>query len=254
MTGRNPPLARYDFATHRLFIPADLVPGTPVPLAPEAFNYLAHVLRMPEGGKLLAFNGRDGEWRAEFHFSGKKAGVVVPVEPVRAQTELGRIQLAFAPLKATRLDYMVQKAVEMGVASLLPVLTRRTQVRGLKSEKLEANAIEAAEQCGILAIPAILPERTLERFLAERSPQTALIFCDEDAEIADPVAALRAADPQGPVTLLIGPEGGFDETERQMLLARPGTIRLSLGPRILRADTAAVAALTAVQIALGDWR
>lgn len=247
-------MARYDFATHRLFIPEDIAPGRPVPLTPEAFNYLAHVLRMPEDGKLLAFNGRDGEWRAEFRFSGKKAGIIVPVEPVRAQTVLGRIHLAFAPLKAARLDYMVQKAVEMGAASLVPVLTRRTQVRGLKIEKLLANAIEAAEQCGILAIPDILPEVTLERFLAGHPPAKSLIFCDEATEIADPVAVLRAAEPDGPVTVLIGPEGGFDESERQMLLARRGVIRLSLGPRILRADTAAVAALAAVQIALGDWR
>lgn len=247
-------MARYDFATHRLFIHDDIAPVKPVPLTPEAFNYLAHVLRMPEGGKLLAFNGRDGEWRAEFRFSGKKAGVIIPVEPTRAQTSLGYLHLAFAPLKAARLDYMVQKVVEMGAASIVPVLTRRTQVRGLKSEKLLANAIEAAEQCGVLAIPSILPEVTLERFLAAQPPETTLVFCDEDMAIADPVVQLRAASPRGPVTVLIGPEGGFDESERQMLLARPGVIRLSLGPRILRADTAAVAALTAAQIALGDWR
>ncbi|MBN8532948.1 MAG: 16S rRNA (uracil(1498)-N(3))-methyltransferase [Rhizobiales bacterium] len=247
-------MARYDFATHRLFIHEDIAAGEPVALTPEAFNYLAHVLRMPEGGKLLTFNGRDGEWRAEFRFSGKKSGILVPVECTRAQTVLGRIHLAFAPLKAARLDYMVQKAVEMGVASLTPVLTRRTQVRGLKSEKLRANAIEAAEQCGVLALPAILPEITLERFLAEQPPETTLVFCDEASETADPIAILRAADPNGSIIVLIGPEGGFDEGERQKLLARPRVIRLSLGPRILRADTAAVAALTAAQIALGDWR
>jgi 16S rRNA (uracil1498-N3)-methyltransferase len=247
-------LARYDFATHRLFIDADLAPGQPVPLTPEAFNYLAHVLRMPEGGKLLTFNGRDGEWRAEFRLSGKKAGIIIPEESVRAQTALGRVHLAFAPLKAARLDYMVQKAVEMGAASLAPVLTRRTQVRGLKSEKLLANAIEAAEQCGVLALPAISAEVTLERFLANLPPDAALVFCDESAELADPVATLRVADPQGPITVLIGPEGGFEDAEREAILKHHGVIRLSLGPRILRADTAAVAALTAVQIAIGDWR
>lgn len=247
-------MTRYDFATHRLHVPNDLVALNAVPLSPEAFNYLAHVLRMPEAGKLLAFNGRAGEWQAEFRFSGKKAGVIVPIEQVRPQTELGRVHLAFAPLKAARLDYMIQKAVEMGAAGLTPVLTRRTQVRGLKPEKLRANAIEAAEQCGILAIPDIAPEVTLEHFLSSFSSGQSLVFCDEDAETADPVAALRAADPQGALTLLIGPEGGFEEQERQMIMSLKNVIRLSLGPRILRADTAAVAGLAALQIGLGDWR
>lgn len=246
-------MARYDFATHRLHLRDDLAQDKPVPVGPEAFNYLAHVLRMPEGGKLLVFNGRDGEWRAEFRFTGKKAGEIVPSEQTRAQTHLGHVHLAFAPLKAARLDYMIQKAVEMGAASLIPVLTRRTQVRGLKTEKLMANAIEAAEQCGILALPAIPPEATLERFLVSFPAENTLIFCDEDAGIVDPIAALRAANPQGPVTLLIGPEGGFEEAERKAILARQNVIRLSLGPRILRADTAAVAGLAAVQIAIGDW-
>ncbi|MGL5446140.1 MAG: 16S rRNA (uracil(1498)-N(3))-methyltransferase [Rhabdaerophilum sp.] len=247
-------MARYDFATHRLFVREDIAPEKAVPLTPEAFNYLAHVLRMPEGGRLLVFNGRDGEWQATFRLRGKKAGEIVPIERMRVQTNLGRIHLAFAPLKAARLDYMVQKAVEMGAASLTPVLTKRTQVRGLKTEKLVANAIEAAEQCGILALPDIHPEVTLERFLSNDPAENTLVFCDEDAEISDPVTALRSANPQGAVTLLIGPEGGFEEPERKAILARRHVIRLSLGPRILRADTAAVAGLTAVQIALGDWQ
>lgn len=247
-------MARYDFATHRLFVNDGLVSGRPLPLAPEAFNYLAHVLRMPEGGKLLVFNGHDGEWRAEFRFSGKKAGLVVPLELTRGQTMSGHLHLAFAPLKAARLDYMVQKAVEMGAASLTPVLTKRTQMRGLKHEKLLAHAIEAAEQCGVLSLPEIRAELTLGQFLANRSPKASLVFCDENAEIADPVAALRTANPEEAVIVLIGPEGGFESAEREMILNQQGVIRLSLGPRILRADTAAVAALAAVQIAIGDWR
>lgn len=247
-------MARYDFATHRLFVEDDLAAGKPVPLGAEAFNYLAHVLRMPEGGKLLVFNGRDGEWRAEFRFSGKKSGQIVPGELTRAQTGLGGLHLAFAPLKAARLEYMVQKAVEMGAASLTPVLTKRTQMHGLKREKLLAHTIEAAEQCGILTLPEIRAELTLDRFLASRLLETSLIFCDENAEIADPVAMLRAANPQGAVIVLIGPEGGFEAAERETILNQRGVIRLSLGPRILRADTAAVAALAAVQIGIGDWR
>ncbi len=247
-------MARYEFATHRLFVDAPLAPDARIPLTAEAFNYLAHVLRMPEGGRLLVFNGRDGEFEGAFQFTGKKAGAVHIRVQTRPQEIPGRITLAFAPLKSARLDYLVQKAVEMGAARLVPVLTRRTQMRGLKPEKLRAWAIEAAEQCGILSLPEIAPEVTLDAFLDRYPTENYLIFCDEDAEISDPVAALRTAHPIGPLTLLIGPEGGFDEAERQRLIARPNVIRLSLGPRILRADTAAVAGLAALQIALGDWR
>lgn len=247
-------MARYEFATHRLFLASPLAPEAEMPLSPEAFNYLAHVLRMPEGGRLLVFNGRDGEFEAEFRLAGKKAGRVRLRGQTRPQTVPGRIALAFAPLKSARLDYLVEKAVEMGAARLVPVLTRRTQLRGLKPEKLRAWAIGAAEQCGILSIPEIEPEVTLEAFLAAQRIGDSLIFCDEDAAIADPVIALRQAKPEGRLTLLIGPEGGFTAEERAMLVARENVIRLSLGPRILRADTAAVAALAALQIALGDWQ
>lgn len=247
-------MARYEFATHRLFLDAPLAPAARLPLSPEAFNYLAHVLRMPEGGRLLVFNGRDGEFEATFHLTGKKAGAVHIRVQTRPQDAPGRITLAFAPLKTARLDYLVEKAVEMGAARLIPVLTRRTQMRGVRPEKVRAWAIEAAEQCGILALPTLEPETTLQAFLSSHPAEETLIFCDEDAEIADPVAALRQVNPQGPLTLLIGPEGGFTEEERVALVARKNVIRLSLGPRILRADTAAVAALAALQIALGDWR
>ena len=246
-------MARYDFATHRLHVDAPLAVGNRVALVPEAFNYLAHVLRMPEAGKLLTFNGQDGEFLATFHLAGKKSGELRIGEQTRPQSQRGRIHLAFAPLKVARLDFMIQKAVEMGAASLTPVLTRRTQVRGLKSERLRANAIEAAEQCGVLALPDITPEIALDAWLDRLPPCDALVFCDEDASIADPVAAVREASPTGPIHVLIGPEGGFEEGERKALLARQTAIRLSLGPRILRADTAAVAALTVVQIAAGDW-
>lgn len=251
-------MARYEFATHRLFVEDPLAPDARVPLAPEAFNYLAHVLRMPEGGRVLLFNGRDGEFEGTFTLTGKKAGAVQVGARTRPQDRPGRITLAFAPLKSARLDYLVQKAVEMGAARLVPVLTRRTQMRGTRPDKLRAWAIEAAEQCGILSLPRIDPEVALEAFLDRHPPEETIIFCDEDAGVADPVAALRAGVPEarhsGGLTLLIGPEGGFEEGERARLNARPNVIRLSLGPRILRADTAAVAALAALQIALGDWR
>ncbi|RZK97311.1 MAG: RsmE family RNA methyltransferase, partial [Methylobacterium sp.] len=161
------------------------------------------------------------------------------------------------PLKSARLDYLAQKAVEMGAGTIRPVLTRYTQGDRLNTERLHANMIEAAEQCGILAVPALMEAARLPAALADLAPERLLVFCDEDAAIADPVAALRrAADPAGPVPLavLIGPEGGFAPEERAAILARPNSVALSLGPRILRADTAAVAALALVQAVLGDAR
>jgi 16S rRNA (uracil1498-N3)-methyltransferase len=165
----------------------------------------------------------------------------------------------FAPLKHARLDYMVQKAVEMGAARLQPVFTRHTQVQRVNFARMRANAIEAAEQCGILTLPVIAAPLPLERLLADREQTRLLVFCDEDAEVKDPVAALLAARRPGgsgalPLAVLVGPEGGFAESERAALLKLPNTVRLSLGPRILRADTAAVAALTLVGAVLGDWR
>src|SRR5262249_19669789 len=156
------------------------------------------------------------------------------------------------PLKHARLDYMVQKAVEMGAARLQPVLTRHTQVARVNGDRMRANVIEAAEQCGILSLAAVSDPVALERFLGDRDDRRLLVFCDEAADIADPLAALRMAGAHG-VDLLVGPEGGFAEDERAMLLRQPRSLRLSLGPRILRADTAAVAALALVQAALGDW-
>jgi 16S rRNA (uracil1498-N3)-methyltransferase len=152
---------------------------------------------------------------------------------------------------------MVQKAVEMGASCLAPVLTRHTQAARVNLERMRANAIEAAEQCGILTLPEITPPVTLDRMLAAREPQRLLVFCDEDAEAKDPIAALTAArEAHGPVPLavLVGPEGGFAEDERAMLLKAPNVVRLALGPRILRADTAGVAALALVDAVLGDWR
>lgn len=248
-------MTRYDFATHRLHVSGALSEGGIVPLEPAQLNYLLNVLRMDEGAKLLAFNGRDGEWLAEVKKPTRKTAVLVLMQRTRSQEKSGRIRYAFAPLKSGRLDYMVQKAVEMGVARIAPVLTQRTQVSRLKEDRLIANAIEAAEQCGILALPTIEPETKLPPFLAALSPDELLIFADEDADIADPIDALLAADPEKSrsVTLLIGPEGGFTPDERLAILKHPRCCRLSLGPRILRADTAAVAALALVQAALGDW-
>ena len=152
-----------------------------------------------------------------------------------------------------RLDYLVQKAVEMGATRLIPMITRHTQVTRVNVQRMRANVIEAAEQCGILRIPAVEEPLAFARVVAGLSPERVAVFCDEAAEPGDPLAALKGAPP-GPVTLLIGPEGGFAEEERRLLLARGRTVRLSLGPRVLRADTAAVAVLALMQAVRGDWR
>jgi 16S rRNA (uracil1498-N3)-methyltransferase len=237
----------------RLYVTAELGAGKVVELARDQANYLLNVLRLGAGDALLAFNGRDGEWEMAVVPTGRKSAHLTCQRQTRPQDAPCDLHYLFAPLKHARLDYMAQKAVEMGAGRLVPVLTRRTQVSRINIERLAANAVEAAEQCGILALPEIVAERKLEQALAELSPDRLLVFCDEDAPLSHSLAALASAKP-GPVALLVGPEGGFDPAERQMILAHPGVLRLSLGPRILRADTAAVAALALVQATLGDWR
>ena len=249
-------MASYDFSAPRLFVAADLVEGGEVELDRAQANYLLNVLRLAPGASVLAFNGRDGEWRAAIASAGRKAASLSPVEQTRAQPAPTGLDYLFAPLKHARLDYMVQKAVEMGAGRLRPVYTRRTVATRVNLERMRANAIEAAEQCGILAIPDILPDEDLGPALDRLGPDRLLVFCDEDAPLSDPLEALRAARAGAPLALLVGPEGGFAPEERELLLSRPGpgVIWLSLGPRILRADTAAVAALALVQAAIGDWR
>ncbi len=175
----------------------------------------------------------------------------------RPQTPASDLHYLFAPLKHARLDYMVQKAVEMGASRLQPVITRHTQAARVNLERMRANAIEAAEQCGILNLPEIGAPLALERMVEARDPTRLLVFCDEDAEVKDPVAALaamRTAVRPARLAVLVGPEGGFAPDERAALLQLPNAVRLALGPRILRADTAAVAALALVDAVLGDWR
>jgi len=202
----------------------------------------------------LVFNGRDGEWRAAIEGRKRPDGLSI-VAPTRPQDRLPDIAYVFAPLKHARLDYMVQKAVEMGASRLQPVATRHTQVSRVNSERMRANVIEAAEQCGILSLAEVAEPVALERYLEKRETKRLLVFCDEAADIGNPIEALQQGltAAEG-IDILIGPEGGFAEEERALLLRQPRTRRLSLGPRILRADTAGVAALALVQAALGDWR
>jgi 16S rRNA (uracil1498-N3)-methyltransferase len=248
-------MPRYDFRSHRLFVEHDLKAGQAVPLDSSQTHYLADVVRLSAGDTVLAFNGRDGEWQGTLARPSKKVLALSPHTQTRQQTAANDLHYLFAPLKRARLDYMVQKAVEMGVSRLAPVITRFTQAERVNLERMRANAIEAAEQCGVLSLPDIVEPQPFARALAALEPQRVLIFCDEAAEEADPLAALRATASGGRASLavLIGPEGGFADEERAALLARPGVVRLPLGPRILRADTAAVAALALVQSVLGDW-
>jgi 16S rRNA (uracil1498-N3)-methyltransferase len=244
---------RPDFTSQRLFLDLPLTASGEAVLTKEQVNYLLNVLRMGPGDSLLVFNGRDGEWQAEVASADRKRATLVIRTQTRPQPAASRITLAFAPLKQARLDYMVQKAVEMGVGQLIPVRTQRTQVEVKNADRLRANIIEAAEQCGVLAVPELLPETRLARLPEALGTTANIIFCDEMEDVTDPASALRSMPRNAPVAVLIGPEGGFTDEERALIRAWPGTIRLSLGPRILRADTAAVAALAAVQIAVGDW-
>ena len=248
-------MALYDFAAPRLFLDAPLVAGGRVPVDRAQSNYLLNVLRLRAGDAVLVFNGRDGEWRADVAVEGRKAAELTPVEQTRPQTQLLDLLYLFAPLKHARLDYMVQKAVEMGAGALKPVFTRRTQTSRVNLDRMRANVIEAAEQCGILSIPTVLPEQDFGKALAALEPDRLLIFADEDAPPSNPIETLRQAG-AGPrkVAVVVGPEGGFTDDERARVLARAAVVRVSLGPRILRADTAAVAVLTLVQTVMGDWR
>ena len=261
-------MPKYDFQSPRLYVKEALKAGADLPLEKSQAHYLRNVLRLKSGDGVLVFNGTDGEWQGALA-DGKRAALHI-AEKTRPQTEPIDLHYLFAPLKHERLDYKVQKANVMGDRRLQQVLTRHTQVTRVNVERMRANAIEAAEQCGVLSIPEVAEPVTFARALAARKPDRLLVFCDEAAEIKDPVAALAdarespnamlpltmssaGAGPQ-PLALLIGPEGGFAEDERAALLKLTNMVRLSLGPRILRADTAAVAALALLQSVIGDWR
>jgi len=246
-------MASYDFRSPRLYVGPPLAEGASVGLDRGQAHYLSHVLRLKAGARVLLFNGRNGEWSATLE-AGKRAATLAVGAQTRPQTTACDLHYLFAPLKAARLDYMVQKAVELGVSRLQPVLTRHGQVMRVNTARMRANAIEAAEQCGILALPEVAPPVALTGYLAERERLRWLVFCDEDAETANPAAALAVVPPAAPLAVLIGPEGGFAADERAAMLKAGNVVRLSLGPRILRADTAAVAALAVVQTAIGDWR
>jgi 16S rRNA (uracil1498-N3)-methyltransferase len=247
-------MAGYDFNAPRLFVDEPLQAGARVALDRGQANYLLNVLRLRAGEAVLIFNGRDGEWRAEVSVEGRKAADLVCVERTRGQSTAPDIIYAFAPLKHARLDYMVQKAVEMGAGILQPILTRRTQSSRVNLDRMRSNAIEAAEQCGILSIPEVREEESLEHFLKDLAKDRLVVFCDENAPVSNPIEALaKLGNNQAGLVVIVGPEGGFTDQERALVAAHERCVCVSLGPRILRADTAAVAALAVVQSVLGDW-
>jgi len=249
--GKGNRMARYDFRTQRLFVTGGLGAGAQVNLANDQVHYLRNVLRLGPGARLLLFNGRDGEWLAEIADIGRHDCELSLIEKTRDQTPACDLHYLFAPLKRARMDFVVQKATEMGASLLQPVMTGRTVAERVKPERMRANAIEAAEQCGILSVREIGAPVGLEALIAAWDPARALIWCDEDAQGQGPLRSLAGVR-RGPLGVLVGPEGGFSPQERELLSRLPFTLAISLGPRILRADTAAIAALALVQAALGD--
>lgn len=234
----------------RLFIDHPLAQGQGVALTPDQAHYLASVMRQGAGDELLAFNGRDGEWLARIERLAKRGGDLVALRQTAAQRNPPDLWLLFAPIKKARTDFIVEKAAEMGAARIVPVQTDHTNSERIRQDRLQAHAVEAAEQCGGTFVPEVAELTPLGRLLDGWDPARRILWADE--ALAGPAATL-AALPRGPWAILIGPEGGWSESERTRLGALAHVTRVSLGPRILRADTAAVASLALWQAALGDW-
>ena len=237
----------------RLYVEETLSEGAELTLDGAQANYLANVLRLGPGAQVKLFDDRTGEWLAEIIEAGRKRVTLRLTAHLRPREPVPDLWLLFAPIKRGRIDWLVEKATELGVDRLVPVITRRTVVDRLNLDRLRAHAIEAAEQCGILAIPEIAEPVKLDRLIWEWEHGRRLIFCDEGADSNNPAPALAAIEERR-LGLLIGPEGGFSDEERRMLRALPYVTPIPLGPRILRADTAAVAALAVIQATIGDWR
>jgi 16S rRNA (uracil1498-N3)-methyltransferase len=210
-------------------------------------------MRLAAGDALLVFNGRDGEWRATVTAWGRRDGTLQVGALERTQVSEPDLWLVFTPIKKARLDVLVEKAGELGAARLVPVLTDQTSVRDINEGRAEALAVEAAEQCGRMTVSVVERIAPLKDVLAGWPGDRRLLFCDESGAGA-PIADALASEAPGPWAVLIGPEGGFSPDERAAIAAKPFTVPVALGPRVLRADTAAIAALTMVQAHLGDWR
>jgi 16S rRNA (uracil1498-N3)-methyltransferase len=238
--------------TPRLFLDAALSAGTEHELDRAKAHYLKDVLRLESGDAVRVFNGRDGEWLAYAVPAGKKSLSLRIERKVAAAKPPPDIDYLFAPLKHARLDYMVQKATELGARRLRPVITQRTIAERVNLDRMRANAVEAAEQCNLVFVPEVMEPVKLAQAIAQWADNRALIYCDETLGQGSPLE--RLADAQPPLAVLIGPEGGFTAEEKAMLGSKPFVRAISLGPRIMRADTAGIAALTIVQAIAGDWR
>jgi 16S rRNA (uracil1498-N3)-methyltransferase len=233
----------------RLHVRDALSQGARVELDSGQANYLGNVLRLGQGAQLLLFDGRSGEWLARIAQTGRKSMTLAVERRTRGAETIPDVWLAFAPVKRNQTDWLVEKATELGAARLLPVITRRTIVERVKLERLQAIAIEAAEQCGRTVLPLISEPLPLEQFLSQRDPARTLYFADEEG--GEPGAQAFAP---GPAMILVGPEGGFTSEERVLVRGAENAVAISLGPRILRAETAALAALASYMALAGDWR
>ncbi len=233
----------------RLFVRQQLSAGDSVVLDRSQANYLGNVLRLGEGDELLLFDGRSGEWLARISAAAKREMTLFVERNTREAETIPDVWLAFAPVKRTQTDWLVEKATELGVARMLPTITQRTIVERVRVERLEGIAIEAAEQCGRTRLPAIEEPLPLRHLMDRRDPSRTLYFADEAGGEWAPDAFTK-----GPSMILIGPEGGFTDQERALIRAAPNSVPVSLGPRILRAETAALAALTVYMAVAGDWR
>ena len=236
----------------RLYVDHPLAEGQPVPLSREEAHYLFGVMRLGQGAEVALFNGQDGEWTARVAEAGKRGGALEPVAQAAPQSLPPDVWLIFAPVKKARTDFIVEKAVEMGVRRLVPVATDFTNSERIRQDRLQAHAKEAAEQCGATYVPEVAELAKLPALLSDWPEERRLMFCDEAR--AGGAGAFASAMGDGPWAIVVGPEGGFSEAERSRLDAMPQAHVAALGPRILRADTAAVAALTLWQTRFGDWR
>jgi 16S rRNA (uracil1498-N3)-methyltransferase len=236
----------------RLYVAADLGAGASVALDTKQVHYLKNVMRLAPGDALLLVNGRDGEWRARVEALGRSDGTLTAETLQRPQVSEPDLWLVFTPIKKTRMEVLIEKAGELGAARLIPVLTERASVRDVNAGRAEALVVEAAEQCGRMTVPAIDPVTPLARLIATWPADRRLLFCDESG-LAPPIAEVMTGAPRGPWAALIGPEGGFSPAERELVAVQPFAVPVGLGPRLLRADTAAIAALALLQAHLGDW-
>lgn len=236
----------------RLYVAEDLGPGARVVLSQSQSHYLKNVLRLGPGARIALFNGRDGEWTAEIDGFGKGGGSAAAETRLREQEAPADLWLAFAPIKRARLDFLVEKATELGVDMLQPVLTERTQVERVNLDRMRANAMEAAEQTERLSVPELREPRPLDRVISSWPAGRRLLLCDESGG-SPPIAEALLKEKSGPWAVLTGPEGGFAERELDALRKLPFVCAVGLGPRVLRADTAALAALAVLQALRGDW-